>query len=391
MRWLTRSALLLTVILALSATSAYPGTPDFFAPRAGIDRDTALLLDAASGREGAAGRLRARLGRKPAPANAYEDWSFLCGLESHSGHYARAIADCEKAVALNPQGGDASTLTIARLLAHQPPPRANGSARVPVTPGVRVPAAAGAFDGMAMADTGAQISVMMQSVARSAGVKLLGSTGGISSSTTASVEGQIGLIPEVRIGGTFLYNIPVLVMPDAQLTFSHGRETVSLPFVLSVYALAGFGRVAWLDHDRWLALGGAAPTSFAGAVPMIWHPIGIAVPLDGALGRRTAQFDSGTDVSHLYESGIALLSDAERGSVVQARRTIGGIGAVVEQEIRRVPQADLMLAGQPLVLRGVDIAPESKTGEAARLGEDVLQAYSTVVFDFHAMTFSVSP
>jgi len=62
----------------------------------------------------------------------------------------------------------------------------------------------------------------------------------------------------------------------------------------------------------------------------------------------------------------------------------------VEQEVRRVPQADLTLAGQSLVLKNLDIAGETKTGEAARLGEDVLQAYSAVVFDFKAMTFSAS-
>jgi len=43
-----------------------------------------------------------------------------------------------------------------------------------------------------------------------------------------------------------------------------------------------------------------------------------------------------------------------------------------------------------LVLKNLDIAGETKTGEAARLGEDVLQAYSAVVFDFKAMTFSAS-
>jgi len=185
-------------------------------------------------------------------------------------------------------------------------------------------------------------------------------------------------------------NIPVLVLPDAQLTIHSGKETVSLPFILSLYALADFGRVAWIDHDKWLAIGNAAPSSFPDAVPMIWHPTGIAVPLDGPGGRRAAQFDSGADVSYLYESGTSLLSTAERASIVKARRKIGGLGGIVEQEVRRVPLAHLTLAGQSLVLKNINIAPEPDTGEAARLGEDVLATYSAVVFDFNAMTFSVS-
>jgi hypothetical protein len=351
--------------------------------------DTALYLDAWSGNAKAVGKLRARLNHKPVPANAYDDWSFLCDFDFHSAHYAQAIPDCEKAVALNPKGGDADTLAIVKLVAGQPVPRAQGSARVPVTKGVHVPVKAGAYDGTAIADTGAQISVMMHSVAKAAHVKMLGASGNVGS-TTSAVTGQIGLIPEVKIGDATVENIPVLVLPDAQLTITSGKETVSLPFILSVYALADFGRLAWLDHDHWLALGDPAPKPFPDAVPMIWHPTGIAVPLDGPGGRRAAQFDSGADASYLYTSGTSLLSAAERATIVKAKRKIGGVGGVVEQQVRRVPRADLRLASQPLVLKNINIAAEPDTGEAARLGEDVLAIYSAVVFDFNTMTFSVS-
>jgi hypothetical protein len=387
---MTRFACLSFALLGLLAAPAFAASPDFFAPRAGMDANTALYLDAWSGDANAVERLRVRLNQSPAPANAYDGRSFLCNFEYHTAQYAKAVADCEKAVALNADGGDANTLAIVKLVAGQPAPRAYGSARVPVTSGVHVPVKAGGYDGTAIADTGAQISVMMQSVAKAAHVKMMGASRDVGS-TTAAVSGQIGLIPEVKLGDAVVKNIPVLVLPDAQLTISDGKKSVSLPFILSLYALADFGRIAWLDHDKWLVLGSAAPASFPDAVPMLWHPTGIAVPLEGPGGRRTAQFDSGADSSYLYESGAALLSDAERTSIIKTKRKIGGVGGIVEEEIRRVPQASLTLAGQPLVLKNLDIAKQPETGEAARLGEDVLQAYSAVVFDFGAMTFSVSP
>ena len=380
----------LFVVLALGVViaPARAAKPDFFAPRAGMDADTALYLDAWTGDANAVERLRARLSQTPLPADAYDDWSYLCDFENHAAQYAKAVADCKKAVALNPHGGEADTLVIVKLLQHQPTPHASGSARVPVAPGVRVPVKAGGYAGPALADTGAQISVMMQSVARSADVKMLDVSHRVGS-TTASVAGRIGLIPEVKIGNAAVENIPVLVLPDAQLRVSDGKQTISLPFILSLYALADFGRIAWLDHDKWLALGSKAPPPFPGAVPMIWSPDGIAVPIEGAGGRRAAQFDSGADVSYLYASGTSLLSDAERASIVKATRKIGGLGRIVEQEVRRVPRADLTLAGHSLVLKNLNIAKQPEAGEAARLGEDVLQAYSTVVFDFGTMTFSV--
>jgi hypothetical protein len=383
------SLLVVFALVAVNAPVRAASKPDLFASRAGMDADTALYLDAWSGHPKAVEKLRTRLSRKPAPANAYDDWSFLCDFDFHSARYAQAIPECEKAIALNPKGGDANTLAIVKLVVGQPTPRAHGSARVPVTKGVHVRVKAGAYDGTAIADTGAQISVMMQSVAKAANVKMLGASRDVGS-TTAPISGQIGLIPKTRIGNATVENIPVLVLPDAQLTITSGKETVSLPFILSVYALADFGRVAWLDHDKWLALGSAAPASFPDAGPMIWHPTGIAVPLDGPGGRRAAQFDSGADVSYLYENGASLLSAAERASIVKAKRKIGGVGGVVEQKVRRVPLAHFTLAGQPLVLKNINIAAEPESGEAARLGEDVLANYSAVVFDFNAMTFSVS-
>ncbi|MGN6149650.1 MAG: retropepsin-like aspartic protease [Rhizomicrobium sp.] len=388
---MTRLTRLFAAFFSLVAMPAFAATtPDFFSPRAGLDADTALYLDAWSGRGDRVEALRARLNQVTAPANAYDGWSFLCNFEYHTAQYAKAVPDCEKAIALNADGGDANTLANMKLVADQPPPQAYGAARVPVTSGVHVPVKAGGYDGTAIADTGAQVSVMMQSVATAARVKMMGASRNVGS-TTATVSGQIGLIPEVKLGDAVVKNVPVLVLPDAQLTISDGKKSVSLPFILSLYALADFGRIAWLDHDKTLALGSAAPASLPGAVPMIWHQLGIAVPLEGPGGRRTAQFDSGADSSYLYESGAALLSDAERASIIKTKRKIGGVGGIVEEEIRRVPQASLMLAGQPLVLKNLDIAKQPETGEAARLGEDVLQAYSAVVFDFGAMTFSVSP
>ena len=385
-----RPAVLFSLLLALLAAPALAETPDFFAPRAGLDADTALYLNAWSGNANAVERLRTRLNQTPAPANAYDGWSFLCGFEYHSAQYAKAVPDCEKAIALNADGGDANTLAIAKLVAGEPAPRAYGTARLPVTSGALVLVKAGGYDGTAIADTGAQISVMMQSVAKAAHVKILGASRDIGSPTGA-VSGRIGLIPEVHLGEAVVTNVPVLVLPDAQLTISDGKKSISLPFILSLYALADFGRIAWLDHDKWFALGSAAPASFPDAVPMIWHPTGIAIPLEGPGGRRAAQFDSGSDGTYLYENGVSLLSDAERATIVSAERKIGAAGGVVKEKVRRIPQASLTIAGQPLVLKNLDIAKEPGTGEAARLGGDVLQVYSAVVFDFGAMTFSVSP
>ena len=56
--------------------------------------------------------------------------------------------------------------------------------------------------------------------------------------------------PELVIGHAMIRNTPVLVLPDAQLIITDGKKSVSLPFILSLYAMSQFGRVAWVDHGK---------------------------------------------------------------------------------------------------------------------------------------------
>jgi hypothetical protein len=380
-----------SILLLLAVSANAPAAPaDFYAPRAGFDRDTALLLDTQSGRAENIAALRARLAAPQPPANAADGWSFLCKFGFHTGNYIQAQGDCEKGAAADPQGGDANTLAIVKRLAREPAPLARGTARVPIHDDMRIPVRASAYNGDAMADTGAQISIMMQSVAAKAKVHMLGASRDVRG-TTGSFTGQIGLIPSVKIGGAEVNNIPVMVLPDAKLTYTSGKATLRIPFILSLYAMADFGRIAMLDHCKVLALGAAAPRSFPGATPMIWHPAGIAVPLQGPGGVHAAHFDSGANVTALFPAALPLLSPEERTHLVDATHAIGGVSGVVEEKVRRLALANLALAGHPLQLQNVDIEQQPISGEAARLGQDVLQKYSAVVFDFGAMTFSISP
>src|SRR5690242_17643460 len=62
LRLMTRLTHLFAAFLSLMAMPAFAGTsPDFFGPRAGLDADTALYLDAWSGRDDRVEALRARL------------------------------------------------------------------------------------------------------------------------------------------------------------------------------------------------------------------------------------------------------------------------------------------------------------------------------------------
>jgi len=349
--------------------------------------DQALILDVVFGRLGAAERLSARMTAdpRPTPDLAERAWPLLCEDDYRTGRYRAGAASCGQAAAI---GAEAHVLEIVQLLADQPPVKAEGAARVILSPGGRIAVRSGDFAGEGIVDTGAQISVMMQSVALAAHVRLLGVSHSVET-PTADIQGQIGMIPEVRIGRARLQNLPVLVLPDDQLVIANG--SVRLPFILGLDGLAAFERIAWLDHGRALALGAAAPVSAPGAAPLTWHPLGVAAPVDGVEGRRAAHLDSGANLSYLTETGLGLLPPQERTRLGASRRWVGGVGGAVEEDIERLPRATLSLAGHSLTLVDVDVAMESDTGEVARIGEDVLGRFSAVVLDFIAMKISVKP
>ncbi len=379
--------LLAILALGLGAAPAHAAQDPYAERAAGVQGDEALWADVVFGDAGAADRLRARLNGAPPPSAAFaaRAWPLVCDDDYHASRYREGVTDCTRAAAV---GSDAHVLEIIGLLAGQPPVQAEGSARVALTAGSHIPVRSGDYDAWAIADTGAQISVMMQSVAKAAHVRILGETRSVDTTTT-TVAGQIGIIPEVRIGEAVLRNLPVLVLPDAQLTLANGA--VRLPLIISLYGFAEFGRMAWLDHSRSLALGEAAPQGFEGAVPMVWHPLGLGVPLDGVGGRRAAHLDSGANISYLLEAGLQLIPPKERVSLGVGHRRIGGVGGVVEQDIERLPRASLSLAGHPLAFADIDVAMDADTGEVARIGEDVLGRYAAVVLDFRSMRFSVKP
>ena len=383
------AALSFAMLLAGPA-SAQPPQDIFVRQAASSDSDGRLLLDVQFGRPGAAGKLRARLlaTKRPDAAFAADGWSALCIASDRTGRFRQAVADCTASQAADPAHGGEDTLVFMRQLAHAPVSAAHGAALTPIDADGNIALVAGSYAGPALADTGATLAVMMQSVADAAGVRVLGQSRNVATST-APVSGQVGIIPRVAIAGATVENLPVLVLPDAQLTYDGGK--VRIPFLLSLSALRAFGRVAWLDHGTMFALGDRAPALSPGAVPVFWHPLGIGLPLDGPGGRLAAHFDTGSNATFLFEPGLALVSDSERAALIQSTRRVGGVGGVVSEDIRRLPTATLGLAGQPFVLTNAVVAATPQNGEAARIGEDMFKRYATAVLDFRAMEFSLVP
>jgi hypothetical protein len=307
------------------------------------------------------------------------------GAMNWAGSRAKA---CSLERSLDPGGKE--DIGTALLLRDQPPLRARGSARVPLTlNGVGSRSAtvtAGGVSALWFVDSGAQISVVSQSLATRIGVRMLDGKVEVGT-TTAPVHGGVGIVDVLRIGDATVENVPVLVLPDAQLTIAN---LPPIPAILGLPAMVAFRRVAWLDHGKTLALGDMAPTAPADAPKIYWHEDGVGIPLSGVTSVRGAHFDSGANVSYLYAAGHALLDGAGEASAVERTVRTGGAGGVIERKRKEYPQLSFAIGGAPIVLKHVAIHEEDVEG-AARLGDDVLAQLSVLALDFDAMKAITTP
>lgn len=382
-----RRLLPLTIIPLLLGASApsLPPLPDPFAapPKGPVQT---MLRASQFGEPGADAAIERWLAAHPGAAK--EDraqlWHRLCGDYGVRGWYAADLKACTAEAAVAPKGEDADDIAMARTLHALPPVRAIGSAKVPLVPnklGSRsVTIEVNGFASPWFVDSGAEVSVVSQSVADRIKVRMLPGKVQVGT-TTAPVGGRMGVVDVLHIGGATVENLPVLVLPDAQLTIA-GLPTI--PAILGLPALVAFHRVAWLDGASELALGNAAPAPPAGSPRLYWHEEGVGVPISTARGTRGAHLDTGANASYLRAPGHALLSRAEERSARVHDRRIGGAGGVVQARQKVLPVLRLRIAGAPVVLRDVSIVEPDHQG-AARIGDDVVAQLDELTLDFDTM------
>jgi len=388
-----RAAALLPALLLVSAADgpSLPPLPDPFAapPRGTVET---LLRDSQFGAPGADAAIRRWLAANPGGAKADRAalWHRLCGDYGVHGWYAAALRACSAEATVAPKGEADDDVAMARILQGLPPIRTVGAAKVPLIAnrlGSR--SASVTVNGFTLpwfVDSGAEVSVVSQSVADRIKVRMLPGSVQVGT-TTAPVRGRMGVVDMLTIGAASVENLPVLVLPDAQLRIA---DIATIPAILGLPALVAFRRVAWLDRGGALALGDAAPPVPADAPRLYWHEEGVGVPVATARGTRGAHLDTGANASYLRAPGHALLSRAEERSAVSHDRRIGGAGGVVQSRQKVLPRLVLKVAGVPVTLTDVSIVEQDREG-AARLGDDVVAQLGALTLDFDRMRVAAAP
>ena len=373
--------MLFSLLLAVTATIAGESDPFAGMPQTEIDKLVqAAEFGEAGGDAAIEAWLKAHAHAKPAEqARLYRR---LCADRNVHGDYAAATLVCAKAIA---QGADeGQTLANNKKLRNSPAMRSIGSAQVELTPnGLGSRDATVTVNGVSvpwLVDTGAQITVVSQSLADK--IKVRNFEGGIEvGSTTATVHGGLGFIDVLWIGKAAVENVPVLVLPDAQLKIG---DLPQIQAILGLPIMVAFRRVEWSNAGRTLLLGEEAQHTADSSPRLYWHEEGVGIPVSSARGVRGAHLDTGANESYLRAPAHALIEPSEESAAVTRKGRRGGAGGVVDTEEKQYPNIKLNVAGAALEFKDVAINDQDHEG-AARLGDDVIKQLAVLILDFEHM------
>jgi hypothetical protein len=313
----------------------------------------------------------------------------LCQVRGMRGRYAEAADACEEEAKTDKSEADSAKFW--RSIVGVPPPRAIGSAVLPAaTDRAGLTTIEATINGIAVTlavDTGAEVSIMPESMARRLGVKPLDAAVRMDTSTVP-VNGTLGVVDVLGLGDARVENYVVMILPDKQFDMGEGLQ---IPPLLGLPMLQAFGRIAWLDGGKRLALGGAVPApEGAEATPLYWHDDGIGLPVQLARGAFVAHFDTGANRTNLYPDALPLLGEAERASIAVRSTRTGGAGGVLTRQQQHVAKLAATISGVPVRFEAVPV--ETDLDESgARVGMDYLAQLASLELDFAAMTVRAVP
>jgi len=346
----------------------------------GTDR---LIADVELGRPGAEQRLEGWLRRRDVAGPAKLDgFLTLCGIYFLKQRYADGVRVCGEADRI--KAGAASNMTaLHRAMSSVGGARwSSNQVTIHLKDGQLAQATRAGVTVDTLIDTGAEIGVVTESVARSLGARRI-DAGVEIGTTTAPVAGGLVVFDSLRIGDGELRNMTAVVLSDRQAAYS------GLKLVVPLQALVSLGRLAFVDHGRRLLLGAAAPRPKRHSTALYWDQSGIGFAARFASGVRGVHFDTGSRRTWLFPAAAGALSATELATRRSHQRKIGGVGGERTEDAALFRDVSISIAGHPWTFREIEMAQKDENGEAARIGTGLFDRFSSVALDFQRMRMSV--
>jgi predicted aspartyl protease len=292
-----------------------------------------------------------------------------------------------------------TTLALASALSNSPPQTVSfsGESQLPIRRNplgtLNVDAVANGVSAAWMLDSGANYSIVSQSFAKRLQLTVAGKVPGIGSSTGITVDGEVAIVKEIRLGNATLRNVVVLVVSDEQMHIKLPKGEYQIDGALGYPVFQALGRVSFIGDQsisigaKSLALTDGTQLYMDGLTPVLILGVeGTPMPFILDTGA------SSTSLSHTY-----WMKMAERAAGWQrAQRQSSGLGGAKTFDQVLQPEWKARIGADEVVLKDVEVDTQKKLDADnqpmyGRLGQDLWKNAAGFTIDFRSMRFRLDP
>src|SRR5579864_397517 len=219
--------------------------------------------------------------------------------------------------------------------------------------GVNVELTVNGVQGPWLLDTGADLSVVSMSFAKRLQLKFLPGV----AETQAGLTGienplRVALLPTLQMGGASLHNVLVMVLDDANLNISIGKQAYQINGIIGYPVFQALGTITFL-HDGEFEAGDEARAAGTGARMYMNHltPI-VECKVEGR--DLPFSFDTGASSTDLLVRYYQQFHSASKGWK-RSKTMSAGAGGVVKRKIYIQPQVKLGIGDKTVTLEKVPI------------------------------------
>lgn len=232
-------------------------------------------------------------------------------------------------------------------------------------------------------DSGANMSVIVSSIAEKYGFKPLGTKIYVQAITGKRMEAQLALV-DLKMGNIEIKNSPFIVFPDSLLSFANGAYTIKgiIGFPI-MNALKEFT----VKDDKFLLIPKTpAKTSSRNFALDQYTPVIMVTYQNDTL---PFHFDTGANSSMLYSTFFNKYKDFVLQNCKKKTGQVEGAGGATDVEAYILPKANLTASGVRTDLDSIRILTKSLMSNQDKLygnfGQDFMKKYKVMTVNFEEM------
>ena len=247
----------------------------------------------------------------------------------------------------------------------------------------RIPINFGSTEQSAVFDTGANFSVITDSLALKVGLKILDGTFKVTAITGNKVDSKIAVAESVKLGNTTLSHVIFLVFPEASLSFPEANYAIEV--IIGFPVIESFKEISIVKDSIFYIPKNQSSNENRNLALNFLTPVVEVIENKRSL---PFTFDTGASETMLYNP---FLMDYKTEILKESRLDsikIGGAGGIKFIKIYHIRFSG-KISENEFILKNTTVNseqnPKDKNGIYGNLGKDVLNQFDTLTLNFEKM------